>query len=148
MRTETRPIYICEGCNREYVRRKDAEDCEAQGMPTSEFKKGDIVMLKHTPYGWYDGDKDWIAQTVKAASHDGFLYSFFYVIGKVTKDDVNGRPDPHNLRYHLFTKAMTNRNGWTSPTGHWPIVRAENVPAKVAAEAKAFRGRTTDRLIG
>lgn len=148
MRIETRPIYICEGCGTEYVHEKDAADCEARGMPVQEFQEGDVVALAYAHYGWYDGDEAWIAWSEKGVSATGFLYSFFYVIGKVDHKDAVGRDDPHSLRYHLFTKAMQDRDGYNTATGHWKLVRAENIPAKVAAEAPKFRGRTTSDLIG
>ena len=115
--------FVCEICNKEYANKIDAEVCENQGIDNMDAKVGDIVYVT-AGYGWYDGDKRWVMNPdVKTDPKHGNCFgkcctmAFYYVITAITQDPE----DLHRIRYHIYTNAMTGKqghqNGWSSVDG-------------------------------
>ena len=121
MRALTR--YACDWCSEEYKTKVEAAACEADPSKRA-ADLGDIV-FNGAGCGWYDGDKGWISNPDvrlrgKCPKGDGncfdtcCTYQFFYV---VTAIDRAPRPlgwmEPrHPWRYHLFTRAMSGKQGY------------------------------------
>ena len=110
MKTITR--FKCEICNKEYLDVNEAKQCETRGVEEPMFDVGDIV-YKGAGYGWYNGDKRWVINPMvklKGNPEHGNCFdkcctmAFYYVITAITQD-------LHSLRYHLYTKAMSGKQG-------------------------------------
>lgn len=126
--------FFCPICNREYNTMALAEACrDTPFEPT--LKVGDIVTAGGDRFGWFDGDKNWIAETNKGRGLDGKTYAFYYVVTLIDHEE-----DGHRPRYHLATLAMTEDtgygSGWTYDIHHLTPRRVENPPVHLLAEAK------------
>ncbi len=124
----------CRICKTVWPTHAAAQRCESRGNPKRTAKVGDIV-LGGGGFGWYDGDRKWVRNpTVKAKPKHGNCFSpcctldFYYVVTAVDADDRDG----HRARYHLFTKAMSGkqgyRSGYTFDEGHRGIDKAQRPP--------------------
>lgn len=147
--------YICEICNKEYDNLIDADICEKQGIEKSLFKVGDIVYVK-AGYGWYDGDKRWIInpkEKIKKNPKHGNCFgkcctmAFYYVITTIDQDPS----EPHRIRYHLYTNAMSGKEGYqegyTRVDTHYTPELIKNPPKFVIRDSKKLIGKKTPWMI-
>ncbi|KKM05074.1 hypothetical protein LCGC14_1757750 [marine sediment metagenome] len=162
---KTIEIYGCEVCGNEYRSAAEALECEAtEETPLAEV--GDIVFAK-AGYGWYDGLKSWVsnahlppaAQGRRANPEHGncfadcCTYRFYYVVTKIDTDDRDYGQigEKHRVRYHLFTLAMTgkqgHRNGFTFAEQHIPPEKVENPPRAVVRGSKKLLGQAARHLL-
>ena len=128
--------YQCSYCGKIYTSSLEALECESKGLPPAEFKVGDIVTVG-AGFGWFDGDSHWVANHEEiSALHKGgkwhgkhtkdlncvdscCTYQFYYVVSHIDYVD-------HEIRYHLCTKAMTDKSGyrygWTDKHHRTPTI--------------------------
>ena len=151
MKTITR--FVCEICNEQYDNARDAEKCEQQGIEKALYKTGDIVEITKG-FGWYDGDKRWIINPkVKRNPKHGNCFGkcclmvFYYAITAIDQD-----PDePHRIRYHLFTNAMSGKQGYkegyTRAETHYTPKIIKNPPKFIVKDSKKLIGRKSKFLI-
>jgi hypothetical protein len=152
-------IYQCDVCRTTYSLLRDAEACEAQGLPTG-IKVGDIIR-KHDGYGWQTGPDHWIAEWLKERRFaDGKPNRDFYwlVIGV---QPMRSPRTPHYNTLTLVSRGVVNGRS-VDDKGEWGVFQldhyvrrdfgndpelVENPPAEVKADADAFmaRGYTIDR---
>src|ERR1041384_4433653 len=140
--------YQCEICRSIYEHRADALACERQGIPGAKLKVGDII-LANGGFGWFDGDKAWIS--ISSQRDPG--YSFYYVIPAIDLD--LGRSDTpgyrHRTRYHLFTGAMSGKqgyqSGYTYDSGHLTPRLVKKPPKEVAQASLPYLGLITKFLL-
>lgn len=148
-------VYMCETCGTQYQKKSDALKCEAQKeKPVA--KVGDIVSVyKH--FGWFNGDKRWIQNLNvllkgrrKCPNGDSNCfdkccnYSFYWVI---TAIDNEG----HKLRYHLFNRAMSGRegytNGYTFSGSHLIPAKVKKIPKFIVRSSRSLIGKKSNHLI-
>jgi hypothetical protein len=142
--------YVCPICEKGYPTREEAARCAARGKEKPIVKVGDIVLAR-AGFGWFDGSRDWVKNPdVKKHPEHGNCFgecctmTFYYVVTAI--DDYEG--DPHRIRYHLLTGAMSEEQGhrqrWTTVDGHYKPRRVKDPPDKVLAESKKFIGSKAD----
>jgi len=126
---KTLVLYECEICGFESVDPEQVRACEARGAPVPLVAVGDIVLAKGG-FGWFDGDSAWVSNPAAKkrkvngrcpVTGDGNCFGlcccfrFYYVVTLIDRDpDIGGR---HRLRYHLWTKAMTGKQGYECGVG-------------------------------
>lgn len=149
-------LYACNICESEYESEADATGCEARGREQELVAIGDIVVFDRYIFGWYDGERAWVANfdEVTEEPHtcsERFCrrccYRFYYVVTAIDRDTK----DRHRVRYHLVTKAMKESTsysaGYTFNSGHFRPIKVPRPPAAVVSSARALIGRKTQRLI-
>jgi hypothetical protein len=145
--------HVCQVCGVEYATEADAVVCETQPEDKPCVKVGDIV-LGGAGYGWFDGDKRWVSNLgVKSKMGHGNCFGacctlqFFYVVTEIDRDEG----DPHRIRYHLFTKAMTgaegHRSGHTYNEGHILPQFVKRPRRAVVRSSKELLGLKSEHLI-
>lgn len=166
---KTATLYVCEMCEREYRTAREAKACEALALSVKPaFKLGDIVLAK-AGFGWYDGDRKWIAnaeavdprKTGNPAKRNGSkcpngdsncfgpccTFEFYYVVTHIDDDDRS----PHRPRYHLVTDAMNgakgHRAGYTFDSGHYLPKKVPHPPAHVAITSRKLIGTKATTLL-
>lgn len=126
--------WMCGVCKTIWPTRAEAQTCESRGKPECRFKVGDIVEGGHG-FGWHDGQRNWVVNPGirRKPSHGNCFGScctmgFYYVVTVVDVDDKDG----HRSRYHVFTKAMSgkqgHRSGYTYESGHITLRKARRHP--------------------
>ncbi len=146
--------YQCPICKQQYETEKEAQECLNIGIEKSVALVGDIVEL-NAGYGWFDGDKRWVINpnvNLKGIKSHGncfgkcCTYAFYYVITKIENDT-----DRHKLKYHVFTNAMTgkqgHRNGYTFSETHITPKKIKNVPKFVLKDSKKLIGKKAGDLL-
>jgi len=144
--------YTCPICNGTYNTKKAAEECLAKGFEPR-FKVGDIVFAR-AGFGWYDGKKSWVSNpdVQKNPQHGNCsgsccTFQFYYVITFIDIDEGNS----HRPRYHLFTNAMTGkegyRGGYTFDIHHRTPVLVKNAPMVVIKDSKKLIGEKAEYLL-
>jgi hypothetical protein len=149
--------YACDICGEKYRTNEEAVACEARGFEPK-FKVGQIVTSKQG-FGWYDGDKSWIVnpditlrpEKCPNGNRNCFecccTYVFYYVITFIDGDEREG----HKPRYHLRTKAMTGKQGysegWTFDEGHYKPMLVRNPPKIVVEQSKELLGKPSGYLL-
>lgn len=156
--------FQCEICDSVYDTIAEAERCEAQGLPSFSVVVGDIVLVK-SGYGWYDGVPEWV-ENIKRLKNSTkgtgrkcpngdtncfspcCTYQFYYVVTHTDRDPADG----HRFRYHVYTEAMTGkqgyREGWTFDRGHVaPRVVPRAIPEKVREMARLLIGQKASHLL-
>lgn len=135
-------IYGCQICGRQYSTEQDAIICETQPPDERLADVGDVV-AGGKRFGWFDGDKAWV---MDPKVKKGYI-AFYYVVTHIDGHEDNA----HRVRYHLFTNAMTGkegyRSGWTFNSGHYALVKAKGPPEKVMREAKTLVGSLAEHLL-
>lgn len=151
MRTIER--YVCEICAKDYATPEEAAKCERRGRMRQRFKVGAIVTAG-AGFGWFDGDKRWVSNpgALKRGKKRSYehkrlncmsaccTYRFYYVVSAVERP----REDPHGIRYHLFTGAMTGNDGyqaWWIEDPRRYLQRVVAPPKLVVEASKAFIGK-------
>jgi len=143
----------CQVCGREYVTEAEAVVCETQPEDEPCVKVGDIIFAG-AGYGWFDGDKSWVSNLgIRRKKGHGNCFGecctmrFFFVVTAIDKDDRN----PHRVRYHLFTKAMSgkegHRCGYTFNNGHTRPSLVKKPPSAVVSGSKDLIGQKADYLL-
>jgi hypothetical protein len=109
-------MWRCKHCRTEYRTPEDALICALQPADKLELKIGDFVTAGDYRFGWYDGDKDWVLENPNPTGWGHF--ALIYVVTAIGPTGERGR---HELKYHLFTKGMTEdfTCGWTTTRGHY-----------------------------
>jgi hypothetical protein len=134
--------YECQVCGRKFGAEQDAIICETQPADPRNAEVGDIV-IGQPIFGWFDGDVAWV---VDKGAKKGDI-AFYYVVTHIDGDDRNA----HRVRYHLFTKAMTGkegyRSGWTFNEGHITLKKPIKRPAKVVEDSKDLIGQKSGNLL-
>lgn len=159
-------VYRCGVCRKPFSRRADALVCENKGVEKAVADVGDIVFAT-CGFGWFDGDKAWVSNPqVRRFAHytphpvrkpcprgdrncfaECCCYKFFYVVTAIDLDDQ----DDHRIRYHLFTLAMTGKNGhangYTFNEGHFTPEKVAKPPVAVLKASKKLIGKKSRRLL-
>lgn len=155
IKAKTITTYPCPICGKEYDTREDAEKCYAKGFKPK-FKVGDIVFAK-AGFRWYDGKKTWVSNpSVQENPEHGncfghcCTYRFYYVVTLIDKSD-SPHDDSHRVRYHLYTMAMSGKQGhtkgWTFDEHHLIMGKVKNPPALVFADSKKLIGKKASFLL-
>jgi hypothetical protein len=152
----------CLICRKLYHSRDEAIKCANQKFEPS-FKVGDIVTCGGKRFGWFDGDERWVLNydskkcrieaIGKVSGHvlidhrgEDWL-QFVYVITAVD----NCEYDPHRVRYHLFTRAMSGRQGHnaghTYDEYHVKPVLLPNPPQYLKYSSRGLLRRKTETLL-
>ena len=137
--------YQCEICKKIYDTQIEADACEAHGPPTTKLKVGDIVKTG-TAYGWFDGQRNWVIGQKTPDPDNNRLIGFYYVITAIDVDLQDG----HRVRYHLFTKAMTGKQGHDQGytyDEHYKPIKVRNPPKAVVDSSKALIGKKSEWLM-
>jgi hypothetical protein len=145
--------YRCPICKQGYDTQEGAMHCAEKGTEKPIVEVGDIV-LGAAGFGWYDGDRKWIKNPdVKKHPEHGncfgicCTYAFYYV---VTAIDTDPR-DAHRIRYHLFTKAMSEEEGYNSGytfnVGHIRPRKVREPPKEVVEDSKDLIGEKAGVLL-
>lgn len=139
---KTTVLHGCLICGKQYGSEREAVICETQPVDPRLVQVGDIVTGQQI-FGWFDGDEAWV---VDPNAKKGDI-AFYYVVTHIDGDDQ----DPHRVRYHLFTKAMTGkqgyRSGYTFNRHHISIKKAAKWPSNVERDSKDLIGQKSDRLL-
>lgn len=158
-------VYQCSVCLKRYDKREDAQACVDQPVDLPNYRVGDFVVVKYG-YSWYSGSPKWIINRDlmrkphwKARRHacrrnDGNCFDrcctlgFYYVITLIDRSPEN----PHRIRYHLVTMALTGRyrggaGGYTYNSGHITLSPARKVPATVIKDSKELLGVETQYIV-
>lgn len=139
---KTTTLYGCQICGKQYLTEQDAIICETRPASPRLVEVGDIV-IGQPVFGWFDGDPAWVSNP-QAKNGD---IAFYYVVTRVDGDDQN----PHRVRYHLFTKAMTGKEGYrcgfTFNEGHISIRKVSAPAALLVADSKDLIGRQAEHLL-
>ncbi len=161
-----RVLFECEVCHELYPKAKRAQDCEA-ATEQPRLKVGDIVTCG-SGFGWYDGNEKWVSNPgvrknyskprIPCPSGHGNCFSpcctfrFYYVVTKIdreTKKMVGG--NPHRVRYHLATKAMSGLQGfgrgYTFFKTHCDPVLVPDPPEDVVKDSQGLIGQEAGTLI-
>jgi hypothetical protein len=155
-------LYQCEVCKELYKTEEKALACERQKfMPRLEV--GDIVLAR-SGFGWFDGDQKWIQNFHKLGMYTNpgempgkenhgncfrecCTYVFFYVVTAIDHDTR----DPHRVRYHLATKAMSAStgylDGYTFDEGHYRPRKVRKPPEFIVEDSKDLIGLESDSLL-
>lgn len=134
--------YACQICDLTYRTEQEAVICETQMPDKRILEVGDIVSCPGR-FGWFDGDIAWV---VNPDGKKGDL-AFYYVVTHIDGDEDNA----HRTRYHLFTNAMTGKqgykSGYTFNVGHITPRKAVNPPANVVKDSKDLIGKKAKHLL-
>lgn len=160
------PYYQCEFCKTTYSTAELAQACEDQKIETV-CEVGDIVTC-YPCFGWYDGDKDWVAnldtinQGCSSPGSNCFStccnYLFYWVVTAITfrenRSPFNDRYTQlytHDPVYHLASRAIKGKQkskgyimGWTTVQGHHTPEVVEKRPKLKTSD---LIGLTTGRLL-
>lgn len=146
-------IYKCPTCGEEFATEAAVREFFAS-TPDPVFKVGDIVTLPGQ-YAWNDGDDHWVVggNGRRLVDVQAPRLQFYYVVTSV--DSGNRQQSAYNLHRPICsirTRGVFNGHergacGWNSIEGHIPMTLAENPPAQVVEESKAFIGETYFNLI-
>lgn len=135
--------YECPVCKKQYLEKEEAERCmNTEFKPNLEV--GEIVKL-HPRFGWYDGKSNWIQSgSVGDVSN---LLSFYYVVTEIDRD----KRDPHRVRYHVATMAMSPQTGYhrgyTFDEGHFTPQKVENPQFEIIEDSKQLIGLKSNHLL-
>lgn len=154
---KTITLYVCEPCGQEYETPEEAQQCESRPVDPIRYAVGDIVLQAHRfTFGWFDGDRAWVENNDDVDRTEGkcierfcrkCCYRFYYVVTAIDRDEK----DPHRVRYHLATKAMSEsthyRTGYTFNSGHIETVKVPRPPAAVVSGSLALHGLKAKRLL-
>lgn len=149
-------IYKCEICRTEYPTEKECFECENQPLDKPTVSVGDIVTLAYG-FSWYDGDKNWVinpeneyGRNEECPNGHGNCFSecctmgFYYVVTAIKNHE-------HRVQYHVFTKAMTGKNGhhggYIYDERHINPKLVKNPPKKVVASSKDLIGKESSFLL-
>lgn len=139
--------YVCTSCRAQYLTRQEAEACAAR-EETPVCKVGDIVLAGGMRFGWFDGEKSWIARSVEPRRHEpqpasGRMHEFYYLVTAI-------EPEGHRLRYYLATRAMTGRSGyragWTTADGGHFTPRVVDPRPELPGEAELMNEKPRNLL--
>ncbi len=151
--------YRCSICQTTYSTKKAATECYAKGIDKPKLKVGDVT--KAGSFGWFDGDPRWVVNYKERASLGNTsiktdhgdnrncfgpccTFQFFYVVTRVDKEQ-------HRYRYHLFTKAMSGKegyqSGYTYDWGHKTVIPLKKVPKAILADSKDLLGQGANGLL-
>lgn len=157
IKAKTITTYPCPICGVEYETKEEAEKCYAKGFKPK-FKVGDIVFAT-AGFGWYDGKKTWVSNpTVKFRGNPEHgncfgaccTYQFYYVVTLIDKSEYS-YDDSHRVRYHLYTMAMSGKQGhtegWTFDDRHLTPVKTKKPPASVIKDSKKLIGKKASWLL-
>ena len=144
--------YTCPICNSTYDTREEAVKCLAKKFKPK-FKVGDIVFVR-AGFGWYDGEKRWVSNpNVKRNPEHGncfgecCTFQFYYVVTFIDVDN----DDSHRPRYHVFTNAMTGKEGYhggyTFDVHHRTPSLVKNPPKFIVEDSKKLIGKKGVSLI-
>lgn len=158
-------LYRCGGCHKDYNSQYTAVACCLPPLKPT-VGVGDIVVPR-AGFGWFDGDPRWISnkhrfrnlqsstggkplspKCKRYACPEGqgncfgpcCTLQFYYVVTVVDRDPR----DPTRPRHHLYTKAMSGkqgyRHGWTYDEHHCTPVKVPKPPAFVVGDSKDLLG--------
>lgn len=147
--------FQCSYCKQQYANKQQAIDCEKQPIEKPCVEVGQIVEMCFG-YGWFDGDKRWVINLDKKnaprITEHGNCFDrcctmgFYYVVTAIEKDKI----DPHRLKYHVFTKAMTGKQGheggYTYFDRHVTPSPIFSAPEFVKKDSKSLIGKKSEWL--
>ncbi len=146
--------YVCPLCKTNYSTNIEAKKCLDKGFsPTC--KVGDVVFAK-SGYSWFDDDVKWVSNpNVKRIADHGNCFGecctmqFYYVITKIDMESGSS----HRPRYHLFTKAMTGKDGNVGHRcgfvfgTHFPPQVIKKPPRYVEEDSRKLLGKAAEWLL-
>ncbi len=140
----------CPRCQTIYPTALEAVACLQRAQLPVPFEVGEIITLPPI-YGWFDGDKNWIAPG-RGKFHATETLEFYWVITAIDERPAdnwkNPCPEEHHIpRYHLATRAIFLRDGvsplsgWNCPATHCPMRKVESPPPEVVESSRDLIGQ-------